>query len=284
MRNFKRLCSAHWDEGRFLSVGLDSDLDQIPDCLDMFGNGQKVYEFNRALIETNRDLVNVFKFNLAFYLAFGPVGYQALIDSVVFANYACPQAGILLDAKVGDIATTNQQYVKALFHELRADAITINPYLGREAAAPFLALSDKGIFVVCRTSNAGTTELQDLETDSEWLTDGSKLKLHEQVAFKVSQDWDVNRNCGLVAGATDSKAIARIRELAPDLPLLIPAVGKQGGNLTESVKAGKDAAGQGFIISLSSSIIFASGSQDFADYSRIESGRATAEIHNALRA
>jgi orotidine-5'-phosphate decarboxylase len=203
----------------------------------------------------------LYQAKLGFFVQYGWRGLQVLEKLVAFINKAFPNIVVILDMKVGDIGETNRAYVRTAFDELGGDAITIHPYLGKEANNPFLDRADKGIIVLCHTSNPGAGEFQHLHV-------GENDPLFLKVASNVSTAWNHNGNCSLVTGATFPAEIAKVREVAPTPPLLIPGIGKQGGDLAASVKAAKFSGDGGFIINASSSIFGAA-----------DPGRAAADLN-----
>lgn len=274
-RNFRTMLEARWAEGKFVCVGLDSELAKIPQflhCPDDGLSGLKdtIVTFNQRIIDATHDLVCAYKPNIALYEAHGESGISALWRTIQYIHKVAPNVPIILDAKRGDIGNTNDGYVKSAFDYYQADAITISPYLGREAMQPFLDRKDKGVFVLSRTSNSGAGEFQDLIV-------GDK-PLYQHVAQHVAESWNTNGNCGLVVGATYPEELAKVRAIAGLMPLLIPGIGAQGGDLEETVRAGKNSLGTGMIINSSRGIIFASRGGDFADVAR----RETLELHNGI--
>lgn len=236
-------------------VGLDSDVTKLPTGYDQLS-------FNKAIIDATYDLVFAYKPNTAFYEAEGVQGIEALKATCDYIREKDPEALILLDAKRADIGNTNYGYVKFAYDFLGADAITLHPYLGREALLPFLERSDKGAIVLCRTSNPGSGEFQD--------------DLFEQVAGAVAREWNENDNCLLVVGATYPEEIAKVRETVGDnMWFLVPGIGAQGGDLEATLSGGLTSRGDGIIINSSRGIIFASSGPDFA--------RITREKTQALR-
>lgn len=272
MRNFRHLIESQWSKGNFVCVGLDSDLNRIPKHVHLGKNVEAtLLAFNIAIVNATYDLACAYKPNLAFYLAHGSVGLNALRDTVEYINRTAPNVPVILDAKIADIGNTSRQYAKFVFEELGTDAVTVSPYLGKEALEPFLAHKNKGIFVLCKTSNPGSGEFQDrtvmLRYD-ETETIPANTDLYRFVARRVAGDWNTHRNCGLVAGATYPEELAFIRKTAGDLPLLIPGIGHQGGNFERAIKNGIDSKGRGIIINSSSGIIFASSGRSFAKDAR----------------
>jgi len=266
-RNFKQMLQALWDQGKHVCVGLDTDFDKIPEWFKKATKGDEgnvegiISAYNIRIIEATHDLVCAYKPNIAFYEAWGAPGFLALLETILYLQTFKPEIPIILDAKRGDIGNTNLQYIKMGFDYLKADAMTIHPYLGRESLSDFLALKDKGFFVLCKTSNPGAGEFQDIGT----YVGISERLLYEKVAANVHHQWNKNKNCGLVVGATYPKDLAKVREIVgPNMPILIPGIGKQKGDLGATVKAGKNDDGQGMIINSSRGVIFASKEVDFA--------------------
>lgn len=246
-----------WFLNNFLCIGLDSEYGKIPEEVHChkYNNseeeniGESMVKFNRLIVDVTSNLVCAYKINSAFYEAYGKVGIKALAKTFKYIRQEAPEVPIILDAKRADIGNTNNGYVKFAFDYLGADAITVNPYLGAEALKPFLDLPHKGIFVLCRTSNSGAGEFQDL------LVDGQPL--YKQVARHVADEWDKYGNCALVVGATYPDELIAVRSLVGDMPILIPGIGAQGGDLEKTVTAGKNSQGTGMIINSSRGIIFA---------------------------
>ena len=268
-----------------LCVGLDSDIDKLPISIRNGEHPQST--FNRAIIEATHDLVCAFKPNTAFYESRGKAGIEALKTTCDFLKETYPDIIIILDAKRADIGNTNEGYVQFAFDYLGADAITLHPYLGKEALKPFLDRKDKGFFILCRTSNPGAGEFQDLllsksqPSDSAFAAASAKegTPLYQIVAEHVVQDWNYNGNCGLVVGATYPNELEIVRRIAKDLPLLIPGIGAQGGDTERTVKAGVDNDGQNTIINSSRGIIFASEGENFAEKSRVEAEKLRDDIN-----
>jgi orotidine-5'-phosphate decarboxylase len=286
-RHFNELLEQRWAEGKFLCVGLDSEHSKIPYHIrgrpDINGNrySDKIVKFNEAIVEATKDIVLAYKLNSAFYEMYGDAGLNALQETVGFIHAAAPDVPVILDAKRADIGNTNGGYVQFAFDFVSADAITVHPYLGSEALQPFLERQDKGIIVLCRTSNPGADEFQDCPVSI------SSLSLHERplyqvVAMHVAQKWNKNGNCAVVVGATYPRELERVRELVGDMPILIPGIGAQGGDLQATVKAGKNSRGQGMIINSSRGIIFASNGKDFADAARQETEKLHLSITHIL--
>lgn len=267
-RNFRQMLEAQWLGGNFVCVGLDSEFGKIPESARRSGNECEVsvpntiVAFNRAIVEATKDLVCAYKPNAAFYEAHGAEGIAALHRTIADIHAIAPDVPVILDAKRADIGNTNAGYVEAAFGFLQADAITVHPYLGSEALQPFLTRAEKGIIVLCRTSNPGAGEFQDLSVNGE--------PLYRFVARRVANEWNRNGNCALVVGATYPDELREVRELVGDMPILIPGIGAQGGDVEKTVSAGKDSRGRGMIINSSRGIIFASKGADFAEVARHE--------------
>lgn len=251
-------------------VGLDSELSKLPQHLS--SNSAPQLDFNKAIIDVTADLVCAYKPNAAHYEAAGPAGVEQLKDTIAYIHRKHPRIPVILDAKRGDIGSSNEQYAKYVFEYLEADAVTLHPYLGRESLEAFLGMKDKGMIILCRTSNPGAGELQDLEVNGE--------KLYRRVARQVASEWNMNGNCLLVVGATYPQELQEIREIVgPDMPLLMPGLGAQGGEVEVSIKAGLGANLRGLIANSARGIIFASGGEDFAEAAREETQKLKSMIN-----
>ena len=269
-RNFRALLERQWEQKKFLCVGLDSDIEKIPESVRGAGVRETLVAFNRGIIDGTKDVVCAYKLNSAFYEAHGDTGWIALEETVEYIRAEAPDVSVIIDAKRGDIGNTNDGYVEAFFERMEADAITVQPYMGGETLAPFLDRKDKGIIVLCRTSNPGAGEFQDLEVGGE--------HLYKIVARHVATEWNKNGNCGVVVGATYPEELRAVRSIVGDMPILIPGIGAQGGDLEKTVQAGKDEHGRGMIISVSRSVIFASKGDDFSGAARAKAQ----ELHSAI--
>jgi orotidine-5'-phosphate decarboxylase len=272
------LLRAHFAVGRHLVVGLDTDPARLPESLAPgAAPAERVIEFNRCVVEATADLACAYKPNAAFYEALGAEGFRALGETIDAIRAGAPDAAVILDAKRADIGSTNAGYVTAAFDQLGADAVTLHPYLGGEALSPFLERTEKLIFVLARTSNPGAGEFQDL------LADG--VPLYRHVARTVAGSWNAAGNCGLVVGATYPEEMRAIREDIPaEMPILIPGVGAQGGDVAAVVGANREGSSNAFAIAASRSIIYASAGGDFAEAARAASQALDAEIRAALSA
>jgi orotidine-5'-phosphate decarboxylase len=277
-----------WQEARtLLCVGLDGEIERMPEQfrrgLAPGDNGDEyarrieraLTEYHIAIVEATADLVCAYKPNIAFYEQHGPAGLRALIAVIAYIQKKYPEIPVLLDAKRGDIGSTSQAYARALFEVYGADAVTAQPYLGYDALEPFLGRAGRGVFILCRTSNPGASELQNLSVRAE----GAESEpLYLRVARQVANEWNANGNCGLVVGATYPEELRQVREIVGDLPILAPGVGAQGGDLEATVRAGIDSAGQGLLISVSRAILYASSGDDFASAARRQAGWLRMEI------
>jgi orotidine-5'-phosphate decarboxylase len=239
----------------WLCVGLDPDPALVPIALRTFATEEWVVRFNQGIIESTSDLVCCYKPNLAFYEALGDSGWRALRATL---RAIPPHIPTLADAKRGDISNSSRGYAKALFETLGFDAATVNPYLGGDALQPFFDYPDKGVFVLCKTSNPGAGELQDLRVCA---ANDAEEPLYRVIARRALE-WDRHGTVGLVVGATYPEDLASVRQLAPRVPILIPGVGTQAGDLEASVRAGADTAGERAIVNVSRAVLYASASID----------------------
>ncbi len=229
-----------------LCIGLDSDFEKLPAEFKQKQFPQ--FEFNNWIIDQTSEFAAAFKPNIAFYEARGEAGIHELKMTMDYLREQCPDIVTICDCKRADIGNTNQGYVTSLFDWFGFDAVTLHPYVGKEALKPFLDRADKACIILCRTSNPGAGELQDLIM-------GDK-PLWQIVAEKVSNEWNDNRNCMLVVGATYPEEMKTIRAVVGDMTLLVPGVGAQGGDVRSAVASGINAAGKGIMISSSRDIIF----------------------------
>lgn len=243
-----------------LCIGLDPDPERLP-------AGVSIVQFNREIIAATRDLVCAYKPNLAFYESHGLEGMRALEETV-----ACipPDVPVIGDAKRGDIGNTARHYARALFDSFRFDAATVNPYLGFDSIEPFIAYQEKGVFLLCRTSNPSAKDFQDLVVQDK--------PLYEHVALRAT-GWNAHGNIGLVVGATYPQELARIRELCVEMNLLVPGIGTQGGDIKAVVSVGADETGAGIILNVSRAVIFASSGADFAEAARFSAISIRDEIN-----
>jgi orotidine-5'-phosphate decarboxylase len=251
-----------------LCVGLDPDPSRFPEAV---GNTpESIIAFNRAIIEATSDLACCYKPNLGFYLAYGSLGVEALAQVRRDVPAHIP---VLLDAKFGDIGITSVGYARAAFETWNVDALTVNPFLGRDALDPFLAYTDRGLFILAKTSNPGSGLLQDRQ-----LAGGSTVTL---AVVNDAVSWNTAGNVGLVVGATYPEQLAEVRAAAPNLPILVPGVGAQQGDLEAAVRAGLDSNSAGLLINASRAISYASTGPDFQDAARAAAESLRTQIESA---
>jgi orotidine-5'-phosphate decarboxylase len=246
-----------------LCIGLDPNPDLMPRV--------DILAFNKAIIDSTHDLVCAYKPNLAFYEALGIKGLTALQKTIEYIPADIPIIG---DAKRGDIGNTAKAYAKALFSTFGFDAATVNPYLGFDSIEPFISYQDKGVFILCRTSNRGASDFQDLRCTTGPL-------LYEAVAQKA-REWNVHGNIGLVVGATYPQELKSIRSICAEMPLLIPGIGAQGGDLSLAVSYGVDAKGEKAIINVSRQVLYASKEKDFAQAAKNTAEKIRSQINSYL--
>jgi len=262
MKFTDKLLNASRKNKSWLCIGLDPDPELMP--------GVDVLQFNKTIIEATCDLVCAYKPNLAFYEALGTEGLVILEKTV---KYVAGDIPVIADAKRGDIGNTAKAYAKALFSILGFDAATVSPYLGFDSIEPFINYQDKGVFILCRTSNRGATDFQNLRTNG--------LPLYEVVAQKA-KEWNIHGTIGLVVGATYPEELKRVRSICPEMPLLIPGIGAQGGDLASAVSYGVDARGEKAIINVSRQILYASKEKDFAQAARNMAEKICKQINSYL--
>ena len=258
-------CESHRS---LLCVGLDPDPERMPVA--------DVFEFNRAIIDATNDLVCAYKPNMAFYEAMGLEGLKALKRTVGYIREVAGDVLVIGDGKRGDIGSSMKAYYKAMFEVWGFDALTVSPYLGGDSLLP-LPYEDKGIFVLCRTSNAGARDFQDMEV----AVNGEEREVYQHVALKC-REWNTAGNVGLVVGATYPEELKLVREHCPDMAILIPGVGAQGGDLEEAVRWGTDSRGRLAIINSSRHVLYASSGEDFALAARKEAMRLRDGINAVL--
>jgi orotidine-5'-phosphate decarboxylase len=269
--NFIESLNASWQKNNsLLCVGLDPDPAKFPALLK--GRPDAVFEFCKRIADATADLVCCFKPQIAYFAAQRAEDQLEALIAHIHAKH--PGIPVILDAKRGDIGSTAEQYAIEIFERYKADAITVSPYLGRDSVDPYLAYRDKGVILLCRTSNPGGSELQFLNVGSA----DKPEKLYERVAHLVASQWNTNGQCALVVGATFPAEIARVREIVGDLPLLVPGIGAQGGDVQATVQAGRTADGCGLMINSSRAILYASKNDDYADAAR----RAAQETRDTI--
>ena len=255
-----------------LCVGLDPDPGKMPEHLAHAPDA--IYQFCTAIADATADLVCAFKPQIAYFAAQRAEDQlEALIEHIHTAH---PHVPVILDVKRGDIGSTAEQYAREAFERYKADAVTVNPYMGFDSIEPWLAYSDRGVFLLCRTSNPGGADLQMLDVGGE--------KLYERVARLAAGPWTGGGELGLVVGATVPAELARVRALAPGLPLLVPGIGAQGGDVQASVSAGRTTEGLGMVINSSRAILYAGRGEAFAQAARQAASEARETINRFRRA
>ncbi len=268
---FSQMLAAAWQKNNsLLCVGLDPDPAKFPAHLK--GRDDAILEFCTAIVDATADLVCAFKPQIAYFAARRAEDQlEALIAHIHDKHPGIP---VILDAKRGDIGSTAEQYAVEAFERFKADAVTVNPYMGRDSVEPYLAWPDKGVILLCRTSNPGGSDLQFLEVNGE--------KLYERVARLAAGEWNTSGQISLVVGATFPAEIARVRALVGNMPLLVPGIGAQGGDVEATVKAGKTADTTGLMINSSRAILYAGKDEHFASAAR-QVARETRDAINLYR-
>lgn len=271
MSKFITQLAAAWAANNsLLCVGIDPDLPRLPKMLA--GRPDAILEFGKAIVDATADLACAFKPQIAYFAA--ARAEDQLQDLIAYIHDKYPAIPVVLDSKRGDIGATGDQYAREAFERYNADAITVSPYMGSDSISPFTAYKDRGVIVLCRTSNAGGGDFQDLIVGSR--------KLYQHIAQVVAEKWNAAGNCALVVGATVPAELADVRKLVGDMPLLVPGIGAQGGDIEATVKAGKSASGTGLMINSARAIIYASAGDDYAMAAR-KVAKATRDAINAHR-
>jgi orotidine-5'-phosphate decarboxylase len=268
---FTQKLSAAWTANNsLLCVGLDPDIAKFPG--DFQGKADAIFCFCKAIVDATADVACSFKPQIAYFAALR--AEEQLESLCEYIRNTYPDIPVVLDAKRGDIGSTAEQYAREAFERYGADAVTVNPYMGYDSVAPYLEWKDRGVIVLCRTSNPGGSDLQFLES-------GGK-PIYQHVAQLVSEKWNTNGQCGLVVGATFSEELAQVRKIVGDMPLLVPGIGAQGGDVPSTVKAGRTANGTGMMINSSRAILYAKpdekAGEDFAQAAR----RVALETRDAI--
>ena len=269
MNCMEKLAAIWQKNDSMVCVGLDPDLGKLPECVK---NAEyPIFEFNKAIVDATAPYVCAYKPQAAYYAGQDCDDELAMTIDYILEKY--PEIPVILDVKRGDIGSTAEQYAKEAFDRYHADAVTVNPYMGSDAINPFLKYEDKGVIVLCRTSNPGSKELQELVT-----TEGKKL--YEHVALLARDVWNKSGNVMMVLGATFPEELKAVRELCPDMPFLVPGVGAQGGDVEKVVTFGRRTDGYGLIVNSSRGIIYASKGDDFAT----AAGEAAKLLRDQMRA
>jgi orotidine-5'-phosphate decarboxylase len=271
MSGFIAQLKAAWDSrDSLVCVGLDPEIERFP--RHIAAQPSPIFHFNKAIIDATADLVCAYKPQFAHYAAYE--AEDQLERTIEYIHRAYPGVPVILDSKRGDVGNTAERYAIEAFERYGADAVTVNPYMGSDALEPFLRHEDKGVLILCRTSNSGARDLQDLPV--------GERKLYQVVAELTARRWNSRGNCGLIVGATYPADLAAVRAIVADLPLLVPGVGAQGGDVAQAVANGQTRAGTGLIMSSSRAILYASSGEDFALAARAATQRLRTEI-NACR-
>lgn len=266
MKFIDKLKKAWKHNNSMVCVGLDPDLKKLPECLR--NSEYPIFAFNKALIDATHDLVCCYKPQIAYYA--GQNAENELAMTIDYINEKYSDVPVILDSKRGDIGSTSDMYAKEAFDRYRADAATVNPYMGTDTLKPFLDYADKGVVILCRTSNPSSSELQELYS-------GDK-QIYKYVAEYAQTKWNYNKNVMLVIGATFPEELGQVRSICKDIPFLVPGVGAQGGDVKKVLEHGLDAEGAGLVINSSRGIIYADASENFAAAARA----ATIELRDMI--
>ncbi|MEG2076662.1 MAG: orotidine-5'-phosphate decarboxylase [Victivallaceae bacterium] len=265
--NFMDKLAAIWRKNdSMVCVGLDPDLKKLPDAVKNCAN--QIFEFNKQIIDATSAYVCAYKPQAAYYAGQDADDQLKMTIDYIKSNY--PEIPVILDVKRGDIGTTAEMYAKEAFVRYNADALTVNPYMGGDTLKPFLDYADRGVIVLCRTSNPQSGELQELICDGDML--------YEKVAIYARDRWNYNSNIMLVIGATYPEELAKIRQLVPEMPFLVPGVGAQGGDVEKVLTNGCTKDGFGLVINSSRGIIYAGKGEDFG----AAAGKAALELRNLI--
>ena len=270
--NKQQLVENIFHKKTFLCVGLDTDVDKIPEHLFDVSD-DPIFEFNKQIIDATADLCVAYKLNLAFYESIGLEGWDALERTVDYIRSNYPDQFIIADAKRGDIGNTSAMYARTFFGNMDFNAVTVAPYMGHDSVSPFLTYENKWTILLALTSNKGAFDFQYMEENGE--------KLFEKV-LKTSKEWGSDENMMYVVGATKAEMLTEIRKIIPNHFLLVPGVGAQGGSLQEVVKYGKNDE-CGLLVNSSRQIIYASSDVDFAEKAREEALKVQQEMAELLK-
>jgi orotidine-5'-phosphate decarboxylase len=264
----RHLAEAWAKNDSLVCVGLDPEIERLPPSIA--AEPSPIFQFNKAIIDATADLVCTYKPQFAHYAAYE--AEDQLQRTIEYIHRAYPSIPVILDSKRGDVGNTAERYALEAFERYEADAVTVNPYLGGDALEPFLKHEDKGVVILCRTSNPGARDVQDLQIGSR--------RLYHVIAELVAQRWNMRGNCMMVVGATYPRELAEIRQIAGDIPFLVPGVGAQGGDVAQAVQNGRTRNGTGLVISSSRAILYASNDANFADAAR----KATLTLRDQINA
>jgi orotidine-5'-phosphate decarboxylase len=271
MSTFIEKLAGSWERSNSLvCVGLDPEIERFP--RHIAAQPSPIFQFNKAIIDATADLVCAYKPQFAHYAAYE--AEDQLERTIEYIHRSYPGIPVILDSKRGDVGNTAERYAIEAFERYGADAVTVNPYLGGDSLEPFLKHADKGVIILCRTSNPGGRDLQDLQVGVR--------KLYQVVADLAAREWNARGNCLLVVGATYPRELAQVREIVGTMPFLVPGVGAQGGDVAAAVSCGQTAEGTGLIISSSRGILYAGTDDDFTAAARSAAENLRAQI-NASR-
>jgi orotidine-5'-phosphate decarboxylase len=269
MSNFIAQLELAWATNNSLvCVGLDPEIERLPSSIA--AEASPIFQFNKAIIDATADIVCAYKPQFAHYAAYE--AEDQLERTIEYIHRTYPAVPVILDSKRGDVGNTAERYALEAFERYAADAVTVNPYLGGDSLEPFLKYEHKGVVILCRTSNPGARDVQYLQVGSR--------RLYHVIAELVAQRWNTRGNCMMVVGATYPRELAEIREIAGDIPFLVPGVGAQGGDVAQAVLNGRTRNGTGLVISSSRAILYASSGEDFADAAR----KATTALRDQINA
>ncbi len=270
MSEFIRQLGRGWDASDSLvCVGLDPEIERFP--RHIAAQASPIFQFNKAIIDATADLVCAYKPQFAHYAAYE--AEDQLERTIEYIHRSYPGIPVILDSKRGDVGNTAERYAIEAFERYGADAVTVSPYLGGDSLEPFLKYREKGVIILCRTSNPGAGDLQDLEIGGR--------RLFHIVADLAASRWNSRGNCLLVVGATYPRELAQVREIVGNMPLLVPGVGAQGGDVAQAVQNGQTAAGAGLVISSSRGILYASSGEDFATAARSATQKLREQINGS---
>jgi orotidine-5'-phosphate decarboxylase len=271
MSTFIDTLAASWKRSNSLvCVGLDPEIERFP--RHIAAQPSPIFQFNKAVIDATADLVCSYKPQIAHYAAYE--AEDQLERTIEYIHRSYPGVAVILDSKRGDVGNTAERYAIEAFERYKADAVTVNPYLGSDSLEPFLKHEDKGVVILCRTSNPGARDVQDLDVGGR--------KLYQVIADLAARTWNSRGNCMLVVGATYPRELAEVREIVGKMPFLVPGVGAQGGDVAQAVSSGQTAEGTGLVISSSRAILYASADEDFAQAARTATEKLRDQI-NASR-
>ena len=271
-----QLTLAWQSQNSLLCVGIDPDVGKLPTPLRGLSTEDAFFQFGKAIIDATAPHVCSFKPQIAYFAAHS--AEDVLQDLITYSHEQHPHIPVILDAKRGDIGSTAAQYAAEAFRRYRADAVTVIPCMGRDSVEPYLEYAEKGVIILCRTSNAGGSDVQFLNVQI-----GNEVKpLYQHIAQLVAHEWNSTGQCALVVGATYPDEIRAVRSIVGDMPLLIPGIGAQGGDLAATLDAGLCSDGTGVMINSSRAIIYASSGDDYQNAMRQAAADTQRQI-NALR-